>query len=650
MTHPFANLFSPLEVGSITLKNRIFLAAHATLSMPLDAPPNEKAIKYWEARARGGASLIITGVHLIMPGCTGVARGQLQSDNIIEPFSKAADAIHHAGAKVFAQLGHVGRLGTSKAAGGVTWGPSAVKRDLAPANWEIPHEMTPMEIKNVIDEFAKSASRIKKAGYDGIEIQGAAGMLIAQFLSPHMNKRSDEYGGSLENRLRFASEIVEAVRAAVGSDFVVGIKIAGDEFLEDGASAQQMQEVAIKLEETGTLDYINVGAGAYINIATHVPPMYFPLGCFVYLASGIKEVVDIPVFSMGRINDPVQAEEIISNYQSDMVGMVRGMICDPQLPNKAKEGRLDEIRKCLGCEEGCYGRYRRGLPVGCAFNPEAGREAEFEITAASVKKEVLIVGGGAAGLETARVASMRGHHVTLYEQDSELGGQMNIARLAPGRDDFSEVSRYYTHMMKELGVDVHLDTAVDETTIVAENADVVVVATGSLPARPDIPGVDRGNVFDIREVLQGNVELGEKVLVVAADNHIHGLSVADYLSDREKEVSVITDGFYAGQDMPLGTLQAIYTKLLAKGVDITPLTSIKEIRPEGVVVCNVFTEGERIIEDVDSVVLSMGGVANNHLLKSLDGKVGELYGVGQSLSPRYLLEAILDGARLGRKI
>jgi 2,4-dienoyl-CoA reductase-like NADH-dependent reductase (Old Yellow Enzyme family)/thioredoxin reductase len=642
----FQYLFTPIKVGAMTVPNRIFMPGHATGYFNLDALPTERALEYFLARARGGAGLLITAPHHVLPLTSVAPPGPIHDDKAIQPLRRIADAIHEHGTKLIAQLCHMGGYNTSRVYGGVVTAPSPVtRRGLLPGLEEIPHEMDIDEIKEVLAAFGNVACRMRKAGFDGVEIQAMFGFIIPQFWSPLYNLRHDEYGGSLENRLRFAFEVIDSIRAAVGRDFTVGIRVDGDEFVDGGLTLDDMKVITAKLTVTGKLDYVSVCAGLLPSL--HVPPMYFPLGVYTHLSAAIKEVTNLPVFTAGRINDPFLAERTLAEGRADMIGIARGLICDPELPKKAREGRLDEIRQCLGCVE-CGRKYFIAAPLSCAFNPEVGREREFAITSANTKKKVMVIGGGAAGLETARVAALRGHQVSLYEREETLGGQVNIAAKAPGRVDFAEVPRYYTYQMKLLKVGVHLNTEVTTGMVIKESPDAVVVATGSQPFMPVFPGSSTANVVEVRAVLEEKVGVGENVVLVALEHHMQGLSTADFLAERGKRVEILTDAIYAGAQVDSSTIEVIYVRLLSKGVTITPLTRIKEIQGNRVVTFNVLTKTERLINGVDTVVVSTGGKADDTLYRSLKGKVKELYAVGHCLSPRRLLDSIFDGARVGR--
>ena len=653
MGQAYGDMLSPVKVGPITMRNRIYFAAHAARFLPLNAGINDQGIAYYEARAKGGVAAIITGCHLIGPVCTQTPNppSYLGDERTIPGLKKCADVIHKHGGKAICQLGAIGRLGETRPFGGVTWGPSPIKLDLAPMTWEIPHEMEMEEIEQLVDEYRKAAGNVKAAGYDGIEIMGAGGLLNHQFLSSRLNVRNDEYGGSLEKRLRFQLDCIDAVRDGIGNDMVLGFKMPGDDFIDGGITLDEAKKIACAFEETGKVDYLSIVAGIYIIIPTHVPPMYYPLDPFVYLASEIRKTVKkITVNCMGKINDPGQADKIIAGGHADMIGMVRSLICDPEFVNKARGEKEDEIRTCIACEEACYGRYRRGLHVSCSYNPQAGREQQLPILPATTKKKVMVIGGGVSGLETARVAALRGHQVSLYERESELGGQVRIAARATGRLDFEEMPRYYTHQMKLLGVDVHLETGVTPEMVMEISPDAVVVATGSVPLELDVPGGDQKNVVEPRGVLEGKAEVGQNVIVIAGEHNMQALTTADSLVEKGKKVQVLTEAFYAGSQAPLGTCQAVHIRLLRAGTIITNLTAVKEIRGNTIITRNVFTDAEGRIENVDTVVAALGGKAENSLYHSLKGKTRELYAVGDCMQPRLIPQVTLDGLRVGTKL
>lgn len=642
----FKHLFTPLNIGTFTVRNRILSTAHLT-GFAEGGLPSERHLNYWVSKAKGGIGLIVTEDQAVHPtAATDPFVIHAYRDACIEPFRRIVSAVHEHGAKLVAQLWHPGSIFYGAREGSLPLWSSRANPGSFHA--ETAHAMEVEEVKEIVQAFGDSARRMREAGLDGVELMGTHGFLIEQFMSRRTNQRSDEYGESEENRLRFILEIIDAVRAAVGSDFTLGLRISGDQFQRGGLGLQDMRRIMPKLTAAGKLDYVSVTVGAG---GAPIPPMYMPGSPFVYLAAGIKEVVDVPVFCVGRITDPVVAEEILAKNQADMVGMTRANLCDPELPNKAREGRLDEIRRCIACNDGCWGRIYETLPITCAINPSAGREKELEITPAPVKKKVMVIGAGIAGMEAARVAALRGHSVSLYEKGEQLGGQLQIAAKAPGRQDMAEPVRYYEYQFKLLGVDVHLGCTVDEKAIEEVNPDAIIVATGGLPAAATFAGATQPNVVQARDVLSGKAQAGKKVVLFALDRGMESLTTADFLSDRGCEVEVLVPwGAIAGFQVEPLTLAFVLSRLYIKGVALTNSMQIKAVRENTVVATNILTRQERTIEEVDSVVLALGGVANDSLYKALKGKVPELYLVGQALAPRKMLDSTLDGLRIGRMV
>lgn len=642
----FPHLFSPIQIGQLTVKNRIYSPPHAPGFTDRFSLPTDRLIAYWEAKAAGGTGMVATGVTAIH-ATTGMIP-PFAHPRFTETYGRAADAVRRHGSHFVVQLWHGGAQ-AGGARGRSRWAPSAAA---TPQEWLIAHAMAKAEIEEVIEAYAFGAKRVKEAGCDAIEIHGAHGYLITAFASGFSNHRDDEYGGSLENRARFMDEVVEAVRSAVGSDYTVGMRFSADEFVDGGLTIEDSQRMLAPIAASGKLDYLDISVGNYQSMETIIAPMYFPLGAFVHVAAAIKEVVNIPVMAVGRINDPQQAEEIIASGHADMVAMNRAIIADPEFANKAREGRVAEIRKCTACNEGCWGRGSMGLPlgIGCIVNPQIGFERETVLIPAEKKKRVAVVGGGVAGMETARVAAERGHSVTLYEKGAALGGLVNIAAQAPLRIDLGEPVRYYTHELQRLGVDIRLGVNATASAVLAEGPDAVVIATGSVPAFPtDIPGIGTARVHEVREVYDDLDSIGETVLVVADEHHQQALSTADFLVEAGKGVEVVSRRRFAGQEIEHNTIVTLYPILLRKGVTLTPLSWVREVNGRNVTLYNLYSGEERTIE-VDDIVVALGGASDRGLYDELVGRIGELHVVGDAVAPRRILYATRDGNRVGREL
>lgn len=638
----FKHLFTPLKIGTFEVRNRILSTAHFT-GYAERGLPSERHMHYWGSKAKGGIGLIVTEVQPVHPSA-GMSPTMILCwrDDVIEPFRRVADYVHQYGARIVAQIWHPGRQGGG-ANGFPSWAPSAIPYG---PRQNVPHEMTLEEVEEVIAAYGAAARRMREAGADGVEIHAAHGYLPQQFLSPLTNKRHDSYGGTEESRVRFATAVIESVRAAVGADYTVGMRISGDEYQSGGLSLQDMQRIVGTLTFGNKLDYINVSySGAPV-----IAPMYVPSGQFVYLAAGVKQVTDLPVFCIGRINDPVLAENILAQNQADMVGMTRANIADPELPNKAREGRLNEIRRCVAISEGCWGHVSTQQPITCVFNPSVGREKESEITPAPVKKKVMVIGGGIAGMEAARVAAARGHQVSLYEKERYLGGQLQIAARAPGRQDMAEPVRYYENQFKLLGVDIHLGTEVDAALLHREAPGAVIVATGGRPRPLPICGGSGPNVMQARDVLMGFCEPGESVLLFATDQGMEGLTTAEFLAAHGKKVQVLIPQMTLGGSVDPATTNMLRQRLDKAGVQITLGTRLEAIDGRTVTVVSGATDGLGQIHDIDTVVIALGSEANDDLYKQIRDQVKDVYLAGECLLPRKLEQHTLDGLQAGLRV
>jgi mycofactocin system FadH/OYE family oxidoreductase 2 len=647
----FKYLFSPLQIGKTVVPNRISFSSHLT-NFAENNLPSERHVYYLAERAKGGAGLIITEEQTVHP--TDHAYEKLIdafNPAVVPRYRRICSAIHEYETKIFAQLNHNGAQGDGSNSRLPLWAPSPVPDVMFR---EVPKEMEIEDIREVIESFCKSATHVREGGFDGIELQIGHSSLLRQFLSPLSNLRTDEYGGSLENRMRLALEVIEAVRATVGPDFTLGIRLCADEMIPGGLTLDDAREMAHRFEATEKIDFIDLSIGTFYNLYLVGGTMHTPLGYTIPLAAGVKEVVNLPVFATGRINDPVMAERILADGQADMIGMVRAQICDPRMANKAKEGRLEEIRYCVADNQGCYGRIALNKTIGCVQNPAIGCEKTQgigSIKPTAVKKRVLIVGGGPAGLRAAEVAAQRGHAATLYEKKEKLGGQVNIAALGAGREELGTVIRNEENQLKILPVEIVLNKEVTPEFILEQNPDAVIIATGSVPKECPVPGADGPNIFNIWQVLTGEADLGKKVLFIDYDGHHQATATAEFLADKGKEVYMLTSSLFVGND--LGPVQDLYLtrqRLLQKGVTFTPDFAVMEINGLEVNGFNVYSNEWQTFSGYDSLVLAMGNRVEDGLYGALKDKVKELYRIGDCVAPRKIDMAIHEGDKVGRMI
>jgi len=652
----FPNLFSPLKLGATEVKNRISFQPHLT-NLAVKNLPSEGQMYYWGERAKGGAGLIITEEMSVHP--TDMAYEKLidvYHPEVIPGFKKITDYVHQYDSKIFAQLNHNGQQGDGSISRLPVWAPSPMPDVLFR---ETPKEMEPEDIEEVARYFAKSAIYVREGGFDGIELQFGHSSLARQFLSPLTNFRGDEYGGSLENRMRAPLRFISAVRKAVGSDFTLGIRMCADEMIPGGLDLAQVQEICARFEASGLIDFMDLSIATFYNLYLVEGSMHTPLGYTIPLAAGIREKIKLPVFCTGRINDPVMAEKVLASGQADMIGMCRGLICDPFLPRKAQEGRMEDIRYCIACNQGCIGRIGMNKLLGCVQNPAVGREKEWgegTLEKAAVKKKVTVVGGGPAGMWAAKMAGRRGHTVTLYDRNETLGGQVLTAMKGAGRDEFGVIIRNEKPQVDKAGVAVKLGVEVTADQVLAEKPDVVIVATGSRPKEHPVGGADGPAVYNVCQVINNEAgELGENVCLIDYDGHQRATATAELMANQGKKVHMITASLFIGAE--LGPTQDLYLtrqRLLQKGVTFTPDIAVMEVSGEAgakrVKGFNVYSNVWNEWGPFDSLVLAMGQRVEDGLYMSLKGKVDELYRIGDSVAPRKVDMAIWEGHKLGREI
>ncbi|MBI2847352.1 MAG: FAD-dependent oxidoreductase [Chloroflexi bacterium] len=660
---PFPHIFSPLKIGPITVKNRLYNPPHGK-SIGENNHPGERHLAYWEERAKGGIALIITEVESVHPTSRDSSPAGLSlrnwDDSIIPHYQKITSVIHTYDTKMFCQIYHSGQIASTFGYMPL-WAASPIPSAKGPYA-EVPKEMELEDIQEVIRAYGDAAVRAMTGGFDGVEIH-ISYWLPLTFLSSALNKRKDRYGGSLENRMRFLFEVVDEVYSRVGGRIAVGVRMNGDEARIGGWSLEEAKILCKNLEASGKIDFIDTTVGNPASEFT-VPPMAMPHGYQLYVSKGIKEVVKkIPVFTVGRIVSPSHAERILADGHADMVGLVRALLADPEFPNKAREGRGDDIRQCVGANS-CRSARRGHMPLRCIHNPTASKEREWGIGTlkpAAHKKRMLIVGGGPGGLEAARVAALRGHRVTLYEKEKKLGGQVNLAVKAPYREEFGGITEYLIRQIEKLGVDVHLGVEATPEVILAQKADAVIIATGSLPVktgyspvRADVEklqGVDQPNVFTIWDVLQDKAELGEHIVFIDDNGHHEAAGTIEWLLDRGKKVEVVTRFNNVGAALEgTGDQQFFVPRVRKKGVVIHRVSWVEAIQDHTVRIYDLQTNEESTIQNVDSVVIAAGKVVNDSLYKALKGKVKELHRIGDCVAPRLVDHAIYEGHSLGRAL
>ena len=637
----FRILFSPFRIGNLELKNRIVMPPMATHFAGEDGSVNDRHIAYYVKRAKGGVGYITfehTGV--LKQGRAFPNMALIDSDQHIPPFKELVEAIHKENGKIVIQINHAGRQTSASITGSPIVAPSAIP---CPVRKEMPKELSYEEIQKIIEAFGQAARRVKESGADGVEIHMAHGYLLCQFLSPFSNKRTDEYGGDADRRMRMALEVLRAVRNKVGADFPVLCRLSADEYVEAGLKLEDTKEIAKALERTGA-DALHISACVAASGYLNHPPYYAEEGVFVHLAQGIKSVVGVPVITVGRIRTPELANQILEEKKADLISMGRALIADPDLPTKALQGRREEIIPCISCNR-CVLSIRKGS-LQCAVNPETGREALFKLKKADRPKRVWIIGGGPAGMKAAEIASLRGHQVTLFEEQRRLGGRFLLAAIPPKKQILKEFIEYLTKRIKKLPVKIVSGKPFNLSLLEKDRPDVAIVATGAKPFFPAIEGIKESQAISIEEGLSDPSHLGKKILIVGGGGI--GAEVADYLSENGKEVTLIEMREGIALDL-VGHLQHfLNTRLKAKGVQI--LTSTKAIRFEKKALWVEDSQGTKKLEGFDNIVIALGSIPNDKLVGSIKGKVSEFHVIGDASKPREVMEAVFEGEEVALKI
>ncbi len=635
----FPLLFSPFRIRTLQLRNRIAMAPMGTWYADEEGFVTDRMVEYYRERARGGVGLVIVEhTAVALEGRSSRRMLCAYDDRYIPGLARLAEAVHGEGAKIALQLNHVGRTASYEVTGLPAVGPSATGRS---RDGRVPRELSEEEVSVRVEYFAQAALRARKAGFDAVELHGAHGYLINQFLSPWTNKRTDRYGGSTGNRCRFAVEVLRRVKELAGDDFPVWFRVDGDEGLgEQGIRLEEAKRICRILEEAGS-DAIHVSFGHGEGTLYASAPYYLPQGHLLKYAKAIRDVVSVPVIGVGNIVDPEVAEKALGEGCADLIALGRALLADPEWPRKAHEGR--RIRPCILGNRGCCDHRGPEGEVRCLVRPETGREWEGPPSPAESSRRVVVVGGGPAGMEAALVATRRGHEVTLFERKGLLGGTFRTAARPPGKGYILKFLEYLEREVRESGVEVRLSTEATAEDVLAISPDAVVVATGARYRPPDLPGAEHA-VLAV-DVLGGKVQVDGRVLIVGGE--VTGLETADFLSERGCRMAVVDRKGRLGEDLTGHCRHFLLRRLEEKDVELLLGTEVLAFLPDGAI---VRADGrERRLSGYDAVVVAFGLRSEDRLARELEGKV-PLWVVGDAKAPRSALEAIHEGYEVGLRI
>jgi 2,4-dienoyl-CoA reductase-like NADH-dependent reductase (Old Yellow Enzyme family)/thioredoxin reductase len=626
-------LFEPLDLGPLRLRNRLMMAPMGT-ALDRDGHISDEAIAYYRRRAEGGVGAITIEGCLVSEETVG-PEPKISGPEYLPGLRRLVEALKPYDVTVGVQLMHPGRQVLT----GPSVAPSPVPLHSAAP---IPHELTAAEIADIVEDYAKAADLAREAGFDYVEVHGAHGYLPSNFLSPRDNRRTDAYGGSLENRARFSLEVARAIVATVSPDMPLVWRMNGDDALDGGFGPDEAVQVARWLEEAGVAA-ISVTAGTWHSLEVTLAPMFVPRGHMRHLARAVKEVVSVPVIAVGRLDDPQLAADVIASGDADIVLLGRSLIAEPDWPRKVEAGQLDDIRPCIACNA-CVERAGAGKPARCSVNPEAGRESAWRLEPAATPRRIMVVGSGPAGMEAARVARVRGHEVSIWERADRLGGKLEDAGLAPSKREVLRFRDYQVRKLAELGVDVHLGVEVTPETVAAEAPDAVVVATGADPLVPPIPGIDAEHVVLATDILRDEVtiEPGRRVVVVGGS--ATGCETAEHLSGAGVDVTILEMRSSVGAGIEAITRRHLLRRLAKDGVTIITKATVVAIEPAAVVYEDA--DGERRTVPADAVALAIGWrPTGERLAEQLDGV--EVVVLGDAARPADFVHAVNTGADAG---
>ena len=657
----FPRLFSLIDLRGHSLRNRIVFGAH-TANMSEQGLPGERHLAYYRERALGGAAMLVIEPIPVHPAAV-LTRGNFRNstDEVIPHFRKITDAVHEEGALILQQLYHVGQHGDSDNSYHANWSPSGMP---SYHDSDGSHSMNETEIEETIEGFVQAARRCNDAGFDGVEVWAAYHGMVDQFWTPWSNQRTDRWGGSLENRTRFSQEIITRIRKICGDDFIVGIAVNDEPDFEVALQRESIAEIISLHDRDQLLDYVTCGTGSYFDFYKLMPTFLYPERLGAELAEVLKGAVNHAlVIAESHIRTPENAEAVLSANQADLVSIVRGQIADPHLANKAREGRAEDIRTCLSCNQMCWGRRSRDYWISCLVNPSAGREFEWggdRFQKSKTPKRVLVVGGGPAGLEAARVSAERGHNVTLAEASDRLGGQFRLAGMQPRRGQIIDLLDWYARQLSKLSVKVRLNAFLDVDEIKEFAAEKTVIATGSNPsdtgfqkAIPHVhklPGIELGGVFSAEDVMARRARPGKRVLVLDEGGNWKGCGTAWKLAEDGHEVTLVTPDPLVGKELQRTNADYPLRQRLAKlGVNFILESAVTSWNKEGAeVLC--FLDGKTQFIESDTLVFATSNVAEDSLIQDLQGSGLNVLNIGDSAGPRQAPFVIYEGRRTGMEI
>ena len=635
-------LFSNFSIKDLQLKNRIVMPALASFLIEDDGSISNDTVEHYRRRAGGGPAMIIMEAHAVSPeGVVSAHQARIYDDRFIEGLSKIAAVMKSEGAVPAIQIHHGGRQTSIKVIKRKPLAPSpipcpAIRGDVEP--------LTIHGIHEIVQKFGDAAERAKQAGFELIEIHGAHGYLINQFLSKVSNIREDEYGGDTVGRSRFALEIIEEIRRRIGPEFPLSFKISAQEFVPEGLTVTESIEILKLLAKAG-VDVVQVSAGNDITPEWICQPMFMKKACLAQSAAQVKKALNIPVMAVGRINDPIIANEVLSKGQADLVCIGRGLLADPDMPNKAREGRLDEIRICIACNTCMESIFRKGR-IECLVNPMLGREKKTAFIPTQKPKKIMVVGGGPGGLNVAWVAAKRGHEVHVFEKRSSLGGQLLPGSIPGHKKELRSLIRFQKKQIEKFGVRCHLNHEVKTKDIQALNPEVVILATGSLPAIPPVDGIDSAIVLTFEHVLNEVPPPFKQAVIIGGG--ATGLELALHLTGYGCRVTVVEMLSIIGEGLEAMTKKVLLGKLKENGVKILTETKLMRIESTGVVVSR--GNGNKMLIEAERVILATGTRPCNHLYQKAKSLGYEIHQIGDCLEVRNAKAAIYEGAVLGRRI